>query len=89
VLDPSAETSMATLPALTAPVTLAIGPEGGLEGAEVATLIAAHFQPVRLGGNILRFETATIAALAIVRSMLDAQIPTARNVADLSLLQNR
>ncbi|MGQ0640030.1 MAG: RsmE family RNA methyltransferase [Gemmatimonadaceae bacterium] len=89
VLDPAAETSIATVPDLTAPVTLAIGPEGGLEPGEMGALDAAHFLPVRLGGNILRFETAAIAALAIVRSLLDAPTPSTRDVADLSLLQNR
>ena len=64
VLDPSAETSIASLTNISAPVTIAVGPEGGLEASETATLAAAHFQPVRLGGNILRFETAAIAASA-------------------------
>lgn len=89
VLDPSADTSIAALPPMTAPVTIAIGPEGGLEPSEVAALVAAHFQPVRLGGNILRFETAAVAALAIVRSFLDAPNTPTSHVGDLSLLQNR
>jgi 16S rRNA (uracil1498-N3)-methyltransferase len=89
VLDPMAHSSIAALPALAAPVTIAIGPEGGLEPNEVAALVAAHFQPVRLGGNILRFETAAVAALAIVRSLLDAPNTPTRDVVDLSLLQNR
>jgi 16S rRNA (uracil1498-N3)-methyltransferase len=89
LLDPSASTSIAALPPIAAPVTIAVGPEGGLEPAEVIALVAAHFQPVRLGGNILRFETAAIAALAIVRSMLDAPTTTTRDVSDLSILQNR
>jgi 16S rRNA (uracil1498-N3)-methyltransferase len=54
-----------------APVTLAVGPEGGLEEDERAQLIAAGFHPVRLGGQILRFETAAIAGLALVRSLLE------------------
>jgi 16S rRNA (uracil1498-N3)-methyltransferase len=89
VLDPTAETSIAALAPLAAPVTLAIGPEGGLEPSEIAALLAAHFQPVRLGGNILRFETAAVAALAIVRSQLDAPNSATSHVGDLSLLQNR
>lgn len=93
VLDPAAEMSIASIPNISAPVTIAVGPEGGLEPGERATLAAAHFQAVRLGGNILRFETAAIAALAVVRSLLDA--PTtdppaaAHDVADVSILQNR
>ncbi|MGQ0538808.1 MAG: RsmE family RNA methyltransferase [Gemmatimonadaceae bacterium] len=71
------------------PVTLAIGPEGGLERAELETLAAAHFQPVRLGGNMLRFETAAVAALAVVRSLLDGPAPLTAHVSDMSLLQDR
>ena len=72
-------------------MTIAVGPEGGFEASEVATLAAAHFQAVRLGGNILRFETAAIAALAIVRSLLDAPNTASppSDVADMSILQNR
>lgn len=51
-------------------VTIAIGPEGGVEEEETARLTEAGFQRVALGGNILRFETAAIAALAITRSAL-------------------
>lgn len=55
---------------LAAPVTLAIGPEGGLEGAELAQLAAAGFVRASLGRGILRFETAAVAAIAITRSLL-------------------
>lgn len=53
-------------------VTLAIGPEGGLEAAERAKLLAEGFVPASLGTNILRFETAAIAAAAVARAALDA-----------------
>lgn len=90
VLDPMATNSIASLTSIAAPVTIAVGPEGGLEASEVAALVAAHFQPVRLGGNILRFETAAIAALAIVRSLLDAPVShNSSDVAELPILQNR
>lgn len=89
VLHPSADTNIVALASITAPVTIAVGPEGGLEAGEVAALTAAHFLPVRVGGNILRFETAAIAALAIIRSLLDAPTSSSRDVADLSILQNR
>ena len=56
--------------ALTGPVTLALGPEGGLERDERDRLIDAGFAPAALAGNILRFETAGLVALGIVRARL-------------------
>ncbi len=53
-----------------APVTIAIGPEGGLEDAELEALAAAGFRPVNIAAGILRFETAAVAGLAIVRAAL-------------------
>lgn len=74
VLDPSGP------PVLTrtigAAATIAVGPEGGLEVAELAQLEACGFQRVSLGSSILRFETAAVAALAVVRAVLAA--PTSR-----------
>lgn len=55
---------------LTAPVTIAVGPEGGIEVDELALLLGAGFRTASLGANVLRFETAAVAALAIVRSAL-------------------
>jgi len=55
---------------ITAPVTIALGPEGGLEGEERSAMLAAGFTPVRLAPLTLRFETAAIAALAIARAAL-------------------
>jgi RsmE family RNA methyltransferase len=40
------------------PVTLAIGPEGGLTDYELDMLQAAGFRPVRLGARVLRVEHA-------------------------------
>jgi 16S rRNA (uracil1498-N3)-methyltransferase len=59
-------------PAAAAPITLAIGPEGGWTEAEVAGAIAAGYQPVSLGSRILRAVTAPLAALSIVASVFDA-----------------
>ena len=58
------------------PISLAVGPEGGLEESELARLKEAGFRPVSLVHTNLRFETAAIAGLAIVRSAL-AAIPGA------------
>jgi 16S rRNA (uracil1498-N3)-methyltransferase len=45
------------------PVTVAIGPEGGFTDEERRTLAESGFTAVRLGPEILRFETAAIAAM--------------------------
>jgi 16S rRNA (uracil1498-N3)-methyltransferase len=55
---------------LTAPVALAVGPEGGVEPEERDLFVAAGWVPVALGANILRFETAGVAALAVARAAL-------------------
>jgi 16S rRNA (uracil1498-N3)-methyltransferase len=47
-------------------IGLVVGPEGGLERNEVAALAAAGATPVSLGPLVLRTETASIAAVAIV-----------------------
>ena len=68
LLDPDGA-PVGALP-LEAPVTIALGPEGGLEREERDRLEAAGFAPVALAGNILRFETAGIVALGVVRALL-------------------
>jgi 16S rRNA (uracil1498-N3)-methyltransferase len=45
---------------------LAVGPEGGWTDDEITAARPAHFADASLGENILRTETATIAALAIL-----------------------
>lgn len=60
-----------------AAVTIAIGPEGGLEPDELRELTAGGFREARLGGTILRFETAAIGAMAVARASLDARRPSA------------
>ncbi len=50
---------------------LAIGPEGGWAPEEEALFDANGWQAVSLGPRILRAETAAIAALAVVGSMLE------------------
>lgn len=44
------------------PLTVVVGPEGGLTGEERAMLDGAGFRAVRFGEHILRFETAALAA---------------------------
>jgi 16S rRNA (uracil1498-N3)-methyltransferase len=50
---------------------IAIGPEGGWAPEEEALFDANGWQAVSLGPRILRAETAAIAALAVVASMLE------------------
>ncbi|MGB9068457.1 MAG: RsmE family RNA methyltransferase [Candidatus Acidiferrales bacterium] len=51
-------------------VTLAIGPEGGWTESELAAAQASGFAEASLGDNILRAETAVLAALAILNFAL-------------------
>lgn len=71
ILDPAA-TPVFDVP-VQAPITLALGPEGGLDDAEKAELRTAGFIPVSLGPGILRFETAGSVGAAIARGLLHQQ----------------
>jgi 16S rRNA (uracil1498-N3)-methyltransferase len=68
VLDPSAKTGFMTLEQRQN-ITLLIGPEGGLSEQEIQQAQTAGFQPVSFGPRILRTETATVAALAVVQTL--------------------
>lgn len=56
--------------AVLTPVTIAVGPEGGIEDDELQRFIEARFVRASVGSTILRFETAAVAALAIARSLV-------------------
>lgn len=58
-----------------APLTLAVGPEGGVERDEIAAFEAAGFVRASLPGNVLRFETAGVVALALAHAALAAGAP--------------
>ncbi len=51
------------------PVTIVLGPEGGLEASELEQFGAAGFRSATLGGSLLRFETAGVAAVAVARAV--------------------
>ncbi|MBP7964790.1 MAG: 16S rRNA (uracil(1498)-N(3))-methyltransferase [Caldilineaceae bacterium] len=51
-------------------VNLLIGPEGGLDPAEVALAQAAGWQIVTLGPRILRAETAALAGVTVIMERL-------------------
>jgi 16S rRNA (uracil1498-N3)-methyltransferase len=52
------------------PITIALGPEGGMDQSERDAFIGAAFLPVKLGDSTLRFETAGVAAVAIAAASL-------------------
>jgi 16S rRNA (uracil1498-N3)-methyltransferase len=51
-------------------VMLVVGPEGGFAHVERARLTAAGASPLRLGGRVLRAETAVAAGLVVVQHRL-------------------
>jgi RNA methyltransferase, RsmE family len=68
VLSPTGTSSLAGLADVGTRVELLIGPEGGLETAEIERAVANGYAPVRLGPRVLRTETAGIVALAVLQS---------------------
>lgn len=52
------------------PVSIAVGPEGGIEDREKEIFLGEGFVAVSLGATRLRFETAAVAALSIARAVL-------------------
>lgn len=52
-----------------AEVMLLFGPEGGIEASERRALVDAGWHRAKLAESTLRFETAGIAAVAVVRAM--------------------
>jgi 16S rRNA (uracil1498-N3)-methyltransferase len=70
LLDAGADPTMLSLD-LRFPVVIALGPEGGLDDDERQQMMDGGFTFVRLASTMLRFETAGIAALAIVRAVAE------------------
>jgi len=54
-----------------AKAALAIGPEGGWTDGEIAMARASGFAEASLGRNILRTETAVVAAMSVMRFALE------------------
>ncbi|MBA3671626.1 MAG: 16S rRNA (uracil(1498)-N(3))-methyltransferase [Gemmatimonadaceae bacterium] len=67
LLDANGRSIRDVLPGITAPLRIALGPEGGLEPEEREQFVRAGWTPVSLADNVLRFETAAIAAVANFR----------------------
>jgi RsmE family RNA methyltransferase len=51
-------------------VIVAVGPEGDFTADEYAALRACGFQPVMLGANVLRAETAAAYTLSVIDQVL-------------------
>jgi len=54
-------------------IVLLVGPEGGLTDEEQELATASGYEPVYLGENILRVETAAVGLLAAVKAWQDAR----------------
>ena len=67
LIEEAVESAGEEMPAL----EIAIGPEGGWSPAEEALFDANGWRAATLGPRILRAETAAIAALAVVASLLE------------------
>jgi len=48
-------------------ISVIVGPEGGITGAEAAVAVSSGYQPVSLGPRILRTETAGLAIIAVLQ----------------------
>jgi 16S rRNA (uracil1498-N3)-methyltransferase len=69
LLDPRGQPLHEVLATAHAPLVLALGPEGGLDPLERAAFVHSGWRTASLGSNILRFETAGIAGLALARAL--------------------
>lgn len=68
VMDPNGTDAVSSLRPETRSLQLVIGPEGGLDEAEISCLRGAGFHSLRLGPRTLRTETAAVAGLSILQA---------------------
>lgn len=70
VLEASADEPLAGMPVpQRGSIVCVIGPEGGLDPAELAALREAGARAVRLGPSVLRTSTAGVAAIAVLSAL--------------------
>ncbi|CAN5528580.1 16S rRNA (uracil(1498)-N(3))-methyltransferase [soil metagenome] len=70
VLDPLGGVALTEVPLGAEPITLVVGPEGGISPREFVLLDEAGATRVRLGAEVLRTSTAGPAALAVLNARL-------------------
>jgi 16S rRNA (uracil1498-N3)-methyltransferase len=68
-LAPEGGTTIRALALQQIPMTLLVGPEGGLAPEEQELALATGFTSVRFGPRVLRTETAPLAALAALQAL--------------------
>ncbi len=69
ILSPYSTSKLSTLSfEQSEPITILVGPEGGLSEAEVNLALESDFTSINLGPRILRTETAPLAILAMLQS---------------------
>ena len=69
LLDAAGDAMLST--EMISPLSIALGPEGGIEPDERELLVNAGWLPVAVASATLRFETAGLAGLAIARAALE------------------
>lgn len=69
LLAPDAQLSLGAAARGELGIDLLVGPEGGLTDDERQAAIEAGFRACRLGPRVLRSETASIAALAVIQAV--------------------
>jgi len=69
LLAPQAERTLPAMVQRASSIALLVGPEGGLDDAELSLALERGFQACRLGPRVLRAETAPLAALAALQAV--------------------
>lgn len=69
LLLPGTAARLRDLPKPSGPVTVLVGPEGGLEESENEIALLAGFMPMGFGPRVLRTETAGLAAIAAMMTL--------------------
>ncbi len=71
ILSPHVEQKLPLLSLKNAePITIVIGPEGGMSESEIQSAMRKGFLPLNLGPRVLRTETAAIAAMTVMQCCL-------------------